>query len=228
MRVQMRDALAVSAKWLVGGLSAVAACAVLAQTPAVSPKEAQEAATQVQQQKSQPMNNAPVWKEIRSGEPQFTSLPGRETNVLIQSQGQTWRAIRDGKVAVYGGWALVVVFLAVGVFYWLKGTVPLHAPLTGKKIRRFSDWERAVHWSTAICFTILAISGLIIFFGKGVLLPLIGYTLFSWLAIVAKNLHNFVGPLFSVCILLLFFTFVRDNLLNASDAQWFKKLGGLV
>ena len=27
--------------------------------------------------------------------PQFTSIPGRETNVLIQSQGQTWRALRN-------------------------------------------------------------------------------------------------------------------------------------
>ena len=54
-----------------------------------------------------------------------------------------------------------------------------------------------IHWATAITFSILAISGLILFFGKTVLLPLIGYTLFSWLAILAKNLHNFVGPLCS-------------------------------
>ena len=224
----MRNAFAKSGRLLAAAAFAVAACVVLAQSPAVSPKEATDAAAQVQMQQSQPLNNAPVWKEIRSGEPQYTSLPGRETNILIQPQGQTWRAIREGRIAVYGGWALVVVFLSVGAFYWRKGTMQLHAPPTGRRIRRFSDWERAVHWSTAISFVILAVSGLVILFGKNVLLPLIGYTLFSWLAIVSKNLHNFVGPLFSICILLLLFTFVRDNLPHASDAQWFKKLGGML
>jgi formate dehydrogenase subunit gamma len=95
-------------------------------------------------------------------------------------------------------------------------------------MRRFSAWERSVHWATAGTFVILSISGLIILFGKSVLLPLIGYTLFSWLAIIAKNLHNFVGPLFVVCVVLLFFTFVRDNFPKAHDLIWFKKLGGLV
>ncbi len=215
-------------RWLVATLGTVAACTVLAQSPAVSPKEGQEAATQAQQQRTQPLNNAPLWKEIRSGEPQTTSLPGRETNVLIQPWGQTWRAIRDGRIAVYGGWALVVVFLAVMVFYMRKGPLQLHAPPTGRRIRRFNAWERSVHWSTAISFTILACSGLIILFGKGVLLPLIGYTLFSWLAIIAKNLHNFVGPLFSICIILLFLTFIRDNFFRRYDMQWFRHLGGLV
>ena len=224
----MRNAFAKSGRLLAAAAFAVAACAVLAQSPAVSPKEATDAAAQVQMQQLQPLNNSPVWKEIRSGEPQFTSLPGRETNILIQPQGQTWRAIREGRIAVYGGWALVVVFLSIGIFYWRKGAMQLHSPPTGRRIRRFSDWERAVHWSTAISFTILAVSGLVILFGKNVLLPLIGYTLFSWLAIVSKNLHNFVGPLFSICILLLLFTFVRDNFPHASDAQWFKKLGGML
>ncbi len=62
-----------------------------------------------------------------------------------------------------------------------------------------------------ITFLILAVSGLIMMFGKILLLPLIGYTLFSWLAILAKNLHNFLGPLFIVCTVLLFLNFVRDN-----------------
>ena len=35
-------------------------------------------------------------------------------------------------------------------------------------------------------------------FGKYVLLPLFGHTLFGWLAYPVKNVHNFVGPLFAV------------------------------
>jgi formate dehydrogenase subunit gamma len=203
------------------------ACAAGAQSPAVSPLEAAQAKQQVMQQAEQPLNNQPVWKEIRSGEPQFTVTRGRETDILIQPQGQTWRALRDGQISVYGGWALVVIFLAITAFYAMRGTMRLHAPPTGRKIKRFSVWERSVHWATAISFSILAISGIVILFGKSVLLPLLGYTLFSWLAILAKNLHNFVGPLFVVCVVMLFFTFVRDNFFKAYDAIWFKKLGGL-
>ena len=76
----------------------------------------------------------------------------------------------------------------------------MHEPPTGRRIRRFTNWQMAIHWTTAYASSSLAITGLIILFGKNVLLPLIGYTLFSWLAILAKNLHNFVGPLFFVCI----------------------------
>ncbi len=119
------------------------------------------------------------------------------------------------------------MFLALLAFYWRKGTLELHAPETGRKIERFTPWERSVHWATAASFTILALSGLVILFGKGVLLPLIGYTLFSWLAILSKNLHNFVGPLFCVCIVLLFFTFVRNNWWKAHDLAWFRHFGGL-
>ena len=198
-----------------------------AQSPAVSAPEAAQAKTQASQQLRQPLNNQPVWSEIRSGEPQYTSLPGRETNILIQPTGQTWRALRDGQIAVYGGWALVLIFLAILTFYWFKGPIQLHAAETGRKIQRFTMWERWVHWATAGSFSILAISGLIILFGKSALLPLVGYTLFSWLAILAKNLHNFVGPLFLISVVLLIFTFIRDNWWKAWDWNWVKTFGGL-
>ena len=58
----------------------------------------------------------------------------------------------------------------------------LKHPLTGRLIERFNSLERIAHWSTAISFVILALSGLTILFGKFVLLPVIGYTLFAWLS----------------------------------------------
>jgi formate dehydrogenase subunit gamma len=217
-----------AARLIAAVLAAVVVGSAAAQSPAVSPKEEQFATKQQTQQAAQPFNNKPVWDEVRSGLKQYTSVPGRETNVLVQPTGQTWRALRDGQIAVYGGWALVVMFLLLLAFYWRKGTIELHSPKTGRKIERFTPWERSVHWATAISFSILALSGLVILFGKGVLLPLIGYTLFSWLAILSKNLHNFVGPLFCVCIVLLFFAFVRDNLWKAYDLTWFRHFGGLI
>jgi formate dehydrogenase subunit gamma len=197
-------------------------------SPATSGVDAGYATKQQQQQQVQPLNNQPVWSEVRSGAPQTTQVLGRETNVLIQPAGQTWRALRNSMISVYAGWALVIVFLGIVAFYLWKGTMPLHEPRTGRKIRRFTDWQMAIHWTTAWTFVALAISGLVMTFGKNILLPLIGYTLFSWLTIFGKNLHNFIGPLFLVCIVLLFFTFVRDNVWRRYDWNWVRHFGGLI
>jgi formate dehydrogenase subunit gamma len=131
-------------------------------------------------------------------------------------------------VSVYAGWALVIVFLAIVAFYLWKGTMRLHEPPTGRRIRRFTNWQMAIHWTTAWTFVALAVTGLIMTFGKNILLPLIGYTLFSWLTIFGKNLHNFIGPLFLVCVVLLFFTFVRDNVWRKYDWNWVRHFGGLI
>ena len=195
--------------------------------PADEPPATGSAAAQVQRQATQPLNNEPVWKEVRSGAPQVTQVRGRETNVLMQPAGETWRTLRNSMVSVYAGWALVILLLVIAAFYFWKGTMQLHEPPTGRKIRRFTNWQMAIHWTTATAFVILAISGLIIVFGKNILLPLIGYTLFSWLTILAKNLHNFIGPLFLVCIILLFFTFIRDNFWRRYDWNWVRHFGGL-
>ncbi|MBK6805807.1 MAG: formate dehydrogenase subunit gamma [Betaproteobacteria bacterium] len=199
-----------------------------AQSPAFDPGQADLAKAQAAQQLSQPLNNQPVWQEVRSGTQQYTSLPGRETSVLIQPEGQTWRAVRNGQASVYGGWLLVVVVLSIAAYYWRRGSIPLSEPPTGRKVRRFTTGERVIHWATAIAFVALAVSGLVILFGKNVLLPLIGYTLFSWLALLAKNLHNFVGPVFVVCTILMFLAFVRDNVWQQGDAEWIRKGGGLL
>ncbi len=196
-------------------------------TPPSTPENSSPAA-EAQRQAVQPLNNAPVWRGVRSNAPATTTVIGRETNVLMQPQGQTWRTLRNSDISVFGGWALVLLFLVIATFYWVKGTLALHAPPTGRVLLRFTLLDRVIHWSTAITFCILAISGLIMLFGKAVLLPLIGYTLFSWLAILGKNLHNFAGPLFSVCVLMLLFNFVRDNFPGPGDWQWIRHFGGLL
>ena len=209
-------------------LLASAWLAAAAQSPAVDPQQGDLAKAQAAQQLSQPLNNQPVWQEVRSGAQQYTSLPGRETSVLIQSEGQTWRALRNGQVSVYGGWLLLAAVLVIASFYWYRGTIPVRGAPTGRKIRRFTTAQRVIHWSVAVTFVILAFSGLVILFGKNTLLPLVGYTLFSWLAILSKNLHNFVGPVFLVCSILMFVMYVRDNLPQKGDLHWLMKGGGMI
>lgn len=184
--------------------------------------------TQAQRQQVQPGNNAPTWREVRSGKEGYTAVKGRETGVLIQTAGETWRKLRNGPITVYGGWLVVLVLITMGVFYKVRGPIALHSPPTGKMIERFSSFERIAHWSMAISFCILALSGLTMLFGKHVLLPLIGHTLFSWLAELGKNLHNFVGPIFMFSIVVFVVKFIRDNIPRAYDFIWLAKGGGVL
>ena len=184
-----------------------------------------EAQEQQKRSVEQPYNNAPVWREVRKegSRENYTSIQGRETNVLVQSAGNTWRQIRNGPVTFYGGWLVVLVCLIIAALYFGKGPVKLHDRPTGRMIQRFTTAEQVVHWSTAISFVVLGLSGLTMLFGKHVLLPVMGYTLFGWLTALAKNLHNFVGPFFIVSVLAMILMWLRDNLPRLYDFQWFAR-----
>src|SRR5574341_2075268 len=96
---------------------------------------------QQQQQRriEQPGNNAPVWREVRKeGQEHYTSIKGRETGVLVQSAGETWRQLRNGPITFYGGWLVVAVALIVAAIYFTKGPVKLHDKPSGRKIERFT------------------------------------------------------------------------------------------
>src|SRR5512133_4293530 len=95
---------------------------------------AQAPDTQAQRQQVQPGNNAPTWREARSGKEEYTAVKGRETGVLIQTQGETWRKLRNGPIIFYGGWAVVLMVIVLGVFYKVNGPIGLHSPATGKMI----------------------------------------------------------------------------------------------
>jgi formate dehydrogenase subunit gamma len=151
-----------------------------------------------------------------------------EMDVLLQRGGNTWRTLRNGPIATIAGAILLVVPLLIFGFYQAVGPARLDRPESGRRIQRFTLWDRVIHWATAFSFLALALTGLIIMYGKQILLPLMGHNAFSWLAILSKYLHNFVGPLFIACSVLMFFTFLRENIFRHWDWEWIKKGGGLV
>lgn len=220
------------AAWLAPLVLLFASFGVSAQNPAPGQQTFDSvlnpnAAEQAKRQQQQPGNNAPVWRDVRSEKEHYTTDRGVEAGVLIQSGGETWRQRRNNQLIPAGGALIIAALAACALYFWWRGPLRVKAPDTGRKILRFSGFERTVHWTVAITFTILALSGLIMLFGKAVLLPIIGHTLFSWLTILGKNLHNFVGPVFAIGVIVLFVTFVRDNLPSVKDALWFAKGGGL-
>ena len=151
-----------------------------------------------------------------------------EGTVIVQRGGNTWRVWRNGPIATLMGTLLVVVLVAIYAFYRLIGPVRADEADTGRSILRFNRWERWVHWATAISFIVLAVTGLVIMFGKQIFIPLFGHDVFAFLAYVFKYLHNFIGPLFIFCSVLMFFTFLHRNFIKRIDWQWVKQGGGLV
>jgi formate dehydrogenase subunit gamma len=189
----------------------------------------------------QPGNNAPMWRAVGQGVTGYSSLPkseAPEAGNLIQpfvqypgsrlaSAGESWRQVRNNIIIPYGAALLLIAVGAMALFYWGKGTIELHGQETGRKIERFTPFERSAHWANAIAFVTLAISGVVMAYGKFFLLPIIGGTLFGWLTYALKNLHNFAGPLFAVSLVVVFVTFLKDNLPSKDDLVWLLKGGGL-
>lgn len=197
--------------------------------------------TNAQRARSQPGNNAPFWRSVRgSGEQAgYSSLPGVEKGTLIQSfvqypgsrlatAGEAWRQVRNNWLIPYGGALLLIVAVAIAIFYWRKGPLGGHIPDTGRKVERFTPFERAAHGVNAAAFTVLAVSGIVMAWGKFFLLPIVGGLVFGWLSFALKTAHNFAGPLFAVSLLVVIATFVRDNLPRAGDLKWLLSFGGMV
>lgn len=203
----------------------------------VAPPEPKPDESNAERARSQPGNNAPFWRAVKDQQG-YTSLPGPEKGTLIQpfvgypgsaftTAGEAWRQVRNQVIIPYGGALIAIVLLAIALFYWRRGSIGGHVADTGRRIERFTPFERAAHWTNAITFVVLAVSGLVMAFGKFVLLPVLGGTLFGWLSYALKTAHNFAGPLFAVSLLVVIVTFIRDNLPRAEDATWIARGGGL-
>jgi formate dehydrogenase subunit gamma len=106
--------------------------------------------------------------------------------------------------------------------------VRLESGRSGRTIVRFTWFERFVHWMTATCFIILAISGLNITFGKSLLLPLLGPEAFSAWSEWCKYAHNYLSFPFTLGVVLIFFMWIGGNIPNRVDVAWIKRGGGIV
>jgi formate dehydrogenase subunit gamma len=204
--------------------------------------EPQSNETNAQRAKTQPGNNAPFWRGVRNsgttpgsvnnmqvGErgvlvQEFTQYPGTK----LTTAGEAWRQLRNWWIIPIGGVIILFVVLAVALYYKIKGPIGGHGRQTGRVIERFTHFERVAHWSTAITFTILAVSGVVMSFGKFFLLPILGGQLFGWLTYALKTAHNFVGPLFAISMVVMFFTYLPSNWPTRADWAWLIRAGGML
>jgi formate dehydrogenase subunit gamma len=116
----------------------------------------------------------------------------------------------------------------VVVFYLWRGMVKIERGRSGRTVVRFNGFERFVHWMTAFCFIVLAITGLNITFGRSLLLPLIGPEAFTAFSQWGKYAHNYLSFPFTLGVVLIMLMWITGNFPNRVDVQWVKRGGGIV
>lgn len=216
-----------SLRSLVAALAVAMAVIVAAPAFAQQPTSVNPTAASVKEQQ--------LMQALQAGTPgQGTTLSGRITipdagaGNLIQPQGQAWRAFHQGAMHWIGAIAILGMLAALTAFYLVRGRIMIEAGRSGASILRFSTFERFIHWMTAGCFIILALSGLNVTFGKFVLAPIFGEGAFAAMSQWAKYAHNYLAWPFMIGLVFMFVTWVIHNIPDSTDIVWFKKGGGLI
>lgn len=172
---------------------------------------------------------ADLWRQVRQGVEGYTAVRGLEAGELIQASGEIWRQWRNGPLFRGGQWLLGGTAALLMIFFLVRGRVRLAKPRTGIRLKRWSLAERVLHWYTALLFLLLALTGLILFYGKILLIPLLGKAGFASVASLAKWTHNLMGPLFITGLAVMILIWFKDNLWRPGvDWAWFKAFGGLI
>ncbi len=174
---------------------------------------------------------AQLWRDVRQRDGRNvgnTQVKGVETGVLINANGDRWGKFRMQQLIPVGGTLLLTVIVLLGIFYMVRGKVAIEGGPSERKLFRYSTYERTVHWFLAGVFLFLALTGLILLFGRPLLIPLIGKEAFSLLASLSKEGHDLVGPLFILSVVLMFIQFVRRNIYQKGDLSWLLRGGGII
>ena len=170
---------------------------------------------------------ANFWRAVRGGQAGYTAVPGREAGVYIHGNGVNWQAYRTRILAPYGSYLMGAVLAFIAIFFVIRGSIKPENGFSGRTVERFSVFQRVIHWFTAILFWLLALSGLILLYGRYVLIPLLGAENFAVTASACKEAHNLFGPVFLLALILLFVAFVRNNFYEKGDINWLKNGGGM-
>jgi formate dehydrogenase subunit gamma len=172
-------------------------------------------------------SDAEIWRAIRRGAQGNVTIQDKKAGYMIQSAGESWRAIRNGPLSVYGSWAILGVIALLALFFVFRGRIRIDHGASGRVIERFNGLERFAHWLLANTFILLALTGLNVMYGRYVLRPLIGAEAFATITEIGKYIHNYVGFAFMVGVLMILVLWIRNNVPDKHDLVWLAKGGGM-
>lgn len=155
------------------------------------------------------------------------TIPNPALATLVQPEGRTWRAYRMDWLFWIAGIAIVGMLVALTGFFLWRGRIRIEHGRSGRVVPRFGGVDRFAHWTTAVSFIALALTGLIITFGRPLLIPLMGHEAHSGLAQWSAQIHNISSVPFVLGLILMLVLWVRDNIPEKADVAWIKSAGGI-
>ncbi|MGI4943257.1 MAG: formate dehydrogenase subunit gamma [Janthinobacterium lividum] len=157
----------------------------------------------------------------------FVHIPDAKAGVLVQPDGRVFRDVRTRWQPYITGGLIVVAVLAMAALYFIAGPMRYTADPQGRTIKRFTWFERFIHWLTSASFVWLSLTGLNLVFGRWLLEPVIGDDLFSRFSSLAKLSHNSVGFAFMAGLFVMAVQWLHPNIPTKLDLQWIKAAGGM-
>jgi formate dehydrogenase subunit gamma len=156
------------------------------------------------------------------------TIPDAKSYTIEQPAGRDWRHFHEVTLRWIGAISILGMLVVLVGFYLVRGMVRLESGRSGRVLVRFTQLERLLHWMTATCFIVLAISGLNMTFGKPLLLPWMGPEAFTTWSQWAKYAHNYLSFPFTLGVVIIFLIWIPWNMPSKVDVQWLKEGGGIV
>lgn len=156
------------------------------------------------------------------------TIPDMKSYTIEHPVGRDWQHFHSVTLRWIGIIAIVGVMAILVIFYLWRGMVMLKSGRSGRTIVRFNAFERFVHWMTATCFIILAVTGLNITFGRPLFVSTFGSEAFTTWSEWAKYAHNYLSFPFTIGVVLIFLMWIGGNIPNKVDVEWFKRGGGII
>jgi formate dehydrogenase subunit gamma len=156
------------------------------------------------------------------------TIPDQKAATLIQPEGRDWRRFHEITLRWVGLIAIIGMLIVLVAFYLWRGMVRIQAGRSGRVIVRFNAFERFIHWMTATCFIILAITGLNITFGRPLFASSFGSEAFTAWSQWAKYAHNYLSFPFTIGVIVILLMWIAGNIPNRTDVEWVKQGGGIV
>lgn len=175
------------------------------------------------------ISNSDIYRGIRYSELDVSvSNSGPAAKILVQDGGMDWLLTREGTIQAFAAYGIGGILIALGAFYFMRGRMTIEGGPSGETIERFKAFERFGHWCLSGSFVMLAFTGLLLLFGRSVVIPLFGHEINSAIATFSIWVHNNIAWVFMASLVYIFITWVAHNIPNKLDLVWLAKGGGIV
>ncbi|WP_112354015.1 formate dehydrogenase subunit gamma [Shewanella benthica] len=181
-----------------------------------------------QQMANAKTSDADLWRAVKAGDSGFTTAQGVEANVLINVVGNQGTIIKNEYLTPAMAVAVLGVFAAFLVFYFVNGPSKLSNGFSGKMVLRWSKADLILHWTMAISCLGLILTGLIIMLGKHFLQPYVSDGIWAAVILAGKTIHDWVGPIFMAAWVLCVVKWMPMQTFKMYDLKWFLVVGGYI